>query len=374
VAGEPVRLCWFGALGHPNLETLVEGLARAVQGLGKRAAELTLVTHETRRQLVADIGSRLAKVHSSLATKFVPWSPAATWQAIDDCDLVIIPQNHRDPWGRVKSHNRLVETIRGGRLAVASPIPSYVELENYAWIGEDLAAGVEWALSNPAAVIERINAGQQYVVTRFAPERIVAKWKQLLAQPANPVSMPASDRSNSRLPDMKLNLGCGDKILPGYVNVDVAASRSGKSPDIICDLHDLKPFESDSAEEILAVHVVEHFWRWEVIDILKEWARVLRPGGRMVLECPNLISACEEFLKNPTAGAGPGPEGQRTMWVFYGDPAWKDPLMCHRWNYTPQSLGEIMAAAGLVNIRQEPAQYKLREPRDMRIVGEKPAR
>jgi hypothetical protein len=32
-----------------------------------------------------------------------------------------------------------------------------------------------------------------------------------------------------------------------------------------------------------------------------------------------------------------------------------------------------MAEAGLANIRQEPAQFKLREPRDMRIVGEKPA-
>jgi hypothetical protein len=31
----------------------------------------------------------------------------------------------------------------------------------------------------------------------------------------------------------------------------------------------------------------------------------------------------------------------------------------------------VMAEAGLANLRQEPAQFKLREPRDMRIVGEK---
>jgi hypothetical protein len=31
----------------------------------------------------------------------------------------------------------------------------------------------------------------------------------------------------------------------------------------------------------------------------------------------------------------------------------------------------VMAQCGLVNLRQEPAQFKLREPRDMRIVGEK---
>jgi hypothetical protein len=61
------------------------------------------------------------------------------------------------------------------------------------------------------------------------------------------------------------------------------------------------------------------------------------------------------------------------MWVFYGDPAWRDPLMVHRWGYTPRSLAHVMHEAGLVNLRQEPAQFKLREPRDMRIVGEKPA-
>jgi hypothetical protein len=91
----------------------------------------------------------------------------------------------------------------------------------------------------------------------------------------------------------------------------------------------------------------------------------------MILECPNLLTACSELLQNPDERAGPGPDGQRTMWVFYGDPSWKDPLMVHRWGYTPRSLAEVMHHAGLVNLRQEPAQFKLREPRDMRIVGEK---
>jgi SAM-dependent methyltransferase len=170
---------------------------------------------------------------------------------------------------------------------------------------------------------------------------------------------------------VKLNLGCGDKILPGYVNVDVAASRAGKSPDVLCDLHKLE-FDTASADEILAVHVVEHFWRWEVVGVLKEWVRVLKPGGKMIVECPNLISACEQFLKDPGTYASQGIAGQRTMWVFYGDPSWKDPLMVHRWGYTPLSLVEVMSEAGLGTLRQEPAQFKLREPRDMRLVGIKP--
>ena len=48
---------------------------------------------------------------------------------------------------------------------------------------------------------------------------------------------------------MKLNLGCGDKILEGYVNVDVAESRAGRQPDVLCDLHHLKPCDANVADE-----------------------------------------------------------------------------------------------------------------------------
>jgi predicted SAM-dependent methyltransferase len=56
--------------------------------------------------------------------------------------------------------------------------------------------------------------------------------------------------------NIRFNLGCGDKILPGYINVDVAPSRRGLKPDVLCDLHQLTPFDNTSADEILAVHVV----------------------------------------------------------------------------------------------------------------------
>ena len=158
--------------------------------------------------------------------------------------------------------------------------------------------------------------------------------------------------------------------MEGYVNCDFAANHSQKPPDISCDLREL-PFDDDSADEILSVHVIEHFWRWEVRDVLSEWVRVLKPRGRMVIECPNFHTACMEFLKNPDH-FGDGQDGQRTMWVFYGDPKWKDPLMVHRWGYTPNTLAALMDECGLENLEQEPAQFKLREPRDMRIMGTKP--
>ena len=61
---------------------------------------------------------------------------------------------------------------------------------------------------------------------------------------------------------VRLNLGCGDKILEGHINVDVASERVGKLPDVVCDIRKLDNFPDNFADEILAVHVVEHFWRY----------------------------------------------------------------------------------------------------------------
>jgi predicted SAM-dependent methyltransferase len=88
--------------------------------------------------------------------------------------------------------------------------------------------------------------------------------------------------------EVKLNLGCGDKILPGYINVDVASERAGNKPDVICDVRKLDKFADNYADEIMAVHVVEHFWRWEVVEILSEWVRVLKPGGKIRCSTPDL--------------------------------------------------------------------------------------
>lgn len=167
-----------------------------------------------------------------------------------------------------------------------------------------------------------------------------------------------------------LNLGCGDKKLEGYVNVDVAASRKGVKPEVLSDIRHLA-FRDNAVAEILSVHVIEHVYHWEAKALLEEWKRVLRPGGRIVVECPNLLHAAKELLENPQARSRPDKDGQTSMWVFYGDPNWNDPLMCHRWGYTPESLRALLEDVGFADVHQEPAQFKKKDPRDMRIVGSK---
>ena len=165
------------------------------------------------------------------------------------------------------------------------------------------------------------------------------------------------------------NLGCGDKILPGYINIDTVSSRAGKQPDVNADIRDLRKIKSFIADEILAVHVIEHFYFWEVIPLLKSWRRLLKPGGKLILECPNLLYACQMIVENPAMRSQADKAGQMSMWPLYGDPSWKDPLMCHKWAYTPESLMAVLDEAGYQQAKQEPAQFKLREPRDMRITA-----
>jgi glycosyltransferase involved in cell wall biosynthesis len=122
----------------------------------------------------------LRAVHPEFRVRHVEWSLRARADAIAGADLVVLPQDAASMWGTVKSHNRLVEAIRGGRFAIAPPVPAYVELSEYSRIGDDLANAIEWALGHPDEVLSRLDAGQAYVAQRFSPERIGAQWARVL--------------------------------------------------------------------------------------------------------------------------------------------------------------------------------------------------
>lgn len=175
---DELRLCWFGASYDADL---VQGAFVALaQGLRATRLRLDLVAAPTSRAFAAQMSARLAAVHPQAAARFVEWSPAASAAALAAADLVVLPQDTSSPWGRAKSHNRLVQAIRAGRVALASPIPSYLELAAFACVGEDLASLAQHALARRTEVLERVRAGQAHVRERFAPQRIAQRWAEVL--------------------------------------------------------------------------------------------------------------------------------------------------------------------------------------------------
>lgn len=371
-----LKLAWYGnTVNWPAMQRWAQELVPLSQ---TQPYVLWIVTSPT--EAVQSFVRAFNAQHAPAAlAELIEWDEQTQWDVVRDADIVLLPSEPGDPKMSVKTSNRLVDALNMGRAVVASPLPSYQAFANNVKLTDDPLEGVRWWLAHrDEEAAARLQQGQGAARALAGMGVTCDVWEKVITAACGVATRrfdgnaPVAASGEVAVPEralVRLNLGCGDKILPGYVNVDVVEARAGRSPDVLCDLHDLSVFPDNHADEIMAIHVVEHFWRWEVEDILREWMRVLKPGGRMILECPNLVSACEEFLKNPDIYSREGKDGQRTMWVFYGDPSWKDPYMIHRWGYTPTSLKNLMESIGLVGVRQEAAQYKLREPRDMRVTG-----
>jgi hypothetical protein len=171
------RLLWFG---YPaNLPPLLE-LIPALERLARRhPLMLTCVTSPA-----AEMGALMSEARrresSALRVQFVPWSPLAMQRIIESSDMILIPSAYRDPVKQAKSPNRLVAGLHGGRFVVAHPLPAYGPYAKFAWIGEDLCAGVEWAIRHPREVVERIARGQAYIDEHHSAEAVARFWLDVL--------------------------------------------------------------------------------------------------------------------------------------------------------------------------------------------------
>ena len=83
----------------------------------------------------------------------------------------------------------------------------------------------------------------------------------------------------------KLNLGCGNDIRTGWINLDIA---NIPGVDIVHDIQLLPlPFEDNSFDEILCNDILEHV---EYILILKDLCRILKSEGKLIIRVPHFTS------------------------------------------------------------------------------------
>lgn len=169
---------------------------------------------------------------------------------------------------------------------------------------------------------------------------------------------------------MKLNLGCGAKVVNDWTNVDYAfGARLARIPvvnilikksklfhvqwDSQIFIHNLtKPFPwgNDSASVIYSSHTLEHMDRDDGMAFLKECHRVLKPDGIIRIVVPNLEPIVERYINKSLLsehfleelyvlrGKPPKFFLKRLIWPYIGFP--------HQCMYDTESLIRVMKLAG----------------------------
>lgn len=91
----------------------------------------------------------------------------------------------------------------------------------------------------------------------------------------------------------KINLGCCQWKLDGFINIDIDPQWK---PEIVADItKGLPMFEDNSVDEIYAGHFLEHLDMYESDIAMKEWKRVLKPGGVITITIPDFEKGYKEY-------------------------------------------------------------------------------
>lgn len=96
---------------------------------------------------------------------------------------------------------------------------------------------------------------------------------------------------------IKLNLGCGAYLLDGYRNIDRLNANGEIKGVQYGDITKLDCCESNSIGEIYSAHVLQCFHDRELVPVaLKEWHRILKPGGTLIVEVPYILPLIKDYL------------------------------------------------------------------------------
>jgi len=144
-----------------------------------------------------------------------------------------------------------------------------------------------------------------------------------------------------RNPDGRVyvHLGCGRINHPKFINVDLVRREH---VHYVCSVERLPMFEDNSVDLIYCAHCLEHISHLDTLRVLREWCRVLKPGGILRLSVPDfdrIIAIYEasgrkiDIVKTITMG------GQGYPYNF------------HKAIFNREYLASLLAQAGFVNPR-----------------------
>lgn len=151
-----------------------------------------------------------------------------------------------------------------------------------------------------------------------------------------------------------LDIGCGEvnrtEQFPEHelVRVDI---REEAKPDYRCDVRDL-PFGTDEYDLVFSSHVLEHFLREETEPLLREWLRVLKPGGDFILVVPNVKWVLDGLKDGEVVKLN-----NDQMNVLYG--AQSNEFDIHKTGFTPGDMQELLKGFGITEVTFEYVGFNL---------------
>ena len=165
--------------------------------------------------------------------------------------------------------------------------------------------------------------------------------------------------------NIRLNIGSGGIEIPGYISVDKLDLRA----NIIMDACELD-FEENSIEEIIAVHLFEHISPYQAHSTLSKWAKILKPGKKLIMEIPNIEELCKNFEKSDKL------HKYNILNCIYGSTNTitenpREITSPHLWGWYPEILQDHLLESGFTNIIFLPEQHP-HPGYNMRVECEKP--
>lgn len=111
-------------------------------------------------------------------------------------------------------------------------------------------------------------------------------------------------------PQDKLHLGCGDRIVPGWLNVDL--EKSDYDLDLSCGQ---LPWKDKVFDAVVSEQFIEHLELIEEFSpLLRELHRVMKPGSEIWLSCPDIEKICRSYLEHNMVDLL---EDRKTRWPRY---------------------------------------------------------
>jgi SAM-dependent methyltransferase len=111
----------------------------------------------------------------------------------------------------------------------------------------------------------------------------------------NPYPQPQESPASEDAAPVRMNWGCGEYPEPGWTNSDI---KETPGIDISCDIRDGLPLERDTFDYIVSHHALPEIPMTEIVGVLEELRRVLKPGGVLRISLPDLDKGIQAYLAN----------------------------------------------------------------------------